>query len=123
MAIKPSLPNGGKAKYEGALEGTSQKFDNPRETHTSDIGDMASLHNDIGEKSGFQTTGYLVKKGTAYGEAAKFNFLPPGMDISNQETVDIRNMPLRKVVDISYPGDGWEPAPRDISEVAPVNNK
>lgn len=77
---------------------------------------MDSLHNDIGEKSGFTTTGYLDKKGTPYGESAKFNFMPPGMNISNQENADINNMPMRELVSTSYPGDGWSPAPRDVAE-------
>ena len=72
------------------------------------IPDMGSLKNDTGAKSGFQasTSSYIVKKGTPYGEAAKFNMLPPGMDICDQETCDINEMPMRKLVDTSYPGDG-----------------
>ncbi len=61
----------------------------------------------LGEKTGFVTTGYIDKKGTAYGEAAKFNMMPPGMEIENQETAEINAMPMKEVVDISYPGDGW----------------
>jgi hypothetical protein len=80
------------------------------------VSGLEGLHNDIGEMSGFITDGYLDKQGTPYGEAAKFNFLPPGMDISNQENVEIHEMPLVKLVDISYPGDGWSPAPRDLPE-------
>lgn len=80
------------------------------------IGGMKSLRNDIGEASGFITDGYLDKRDTPYGEAAKFNFLPPGMDISNQETAEIHDMPMRKLTDLSYPGDGWSPAPRDVAE-------
>jgi hypothetical protein len=38
------------------------------------------------------------------------------MDISHQENCDIRNMPLKKVVEVSYAGDGWEPSPRDLAE-------
>jgi hypothetical protein len=63
------------------------------------------------EKSGFVTSGYLDKKGTQYGEAAKFNFLPPGMEIDNQQTAEINAMPYKKVIEESYPGDGWEPKP------------
>ena len=83
---------------------------------STDIKGMSGTHNDIGEKSGFQTSGYIDKKGTPYGEAAKFNFLPPGMDIADQENAEINNMPLRKLTSESYPGDGWSPAPRDIPE-------
>ena len=71
---------------------------------------------DIGEKSGFIVDGYLDKQGTPYGESAKFNCMPPGMDIDNQMYAEINEMPLRKLTHESYPGDGWMPAPRDIPE-------
>ena len=77
---------------------------------------IEGLHDDIGEKSGFITDGYLDKLGTPYGEGAKFNFLPPGMEIDNQENREINEMPLRTVTAMSYPGDGWLPAPRDLPE-------
>ena len=80
------------------------------------IGGLEGLYDDIGEKSGFITEGYLDKGGTPFGEAAKFNFLPPGMDISNQENTEIHDMPLRKLTAESYPGDGWKPSPRDVPE-------
>lgn len=103
---------------DGQMRGNAQpdKFADPLEPFPGPIGGMGGLHNDIGEKSGFQTTGYIDKQGTPYGEAAKFNFLPPGMDISNQENAEIHAMPLKKVTSESYPGDGWMPAPRDIPE-------
>jgi hypothetical protein len=56
--------------------------------------------------TGFVKSGYINKKGTPQGDSATFNRMPPGMDISNQETSDQRDMPLKKVVDQSYPGDG-----------------
>lgn len=67
---------------------------------------MDSLMNDIGEKSGFQTEGYIFKKGTPQGESAMFNKMPPGMDITNQDVTDQRNMPMKKLTDLDYPGDG-----------------
>lgn len=104
----------------GQMRGNAQpdKFAEPMNEVTPGIEGMGSLHNDIGEKSGFDsnTANYLVKKGTPYGEAAKFNMMPPGMDISDQEICDIREMPLKKVISESYPGDGWTPTPRDITE-------
>jgi len=122
MAVKPKLPMPGLNKRDaGEVQGNAQpgdEFAQPRETRADygDIKGMESLYDDIGEKSGFQTEGYIVKKGTPYGEAAKFNFLPPGMDITNQENTDQRQMPLKKVTEESYAGDGWEPMPRDIPE-------
>lgn len=53
----------------------------------------------------------IDKKGTAYGESAIFNKMPPGMDISNQEHSVIREMPIKTVVNISYEGDGGFPDP------------
>jgi len=120
MAIKPKLPSGKGAMFEGAMKGKGQpeKFDEHMDPVPVGVENMDSLHNDIGEKSGFEgkTSAYIVKKGTAFGEAAKFNFLPPGMDIDNQEQVDIRQMPLKTITPTGYAGDGWEPTPRDIKE-------
>jgi hypothetical protein len=102
---------------EGQLSGDSQKYANPMNDGVpAAISGISGTYDDIGEKSGFITDGYLDKGGVPYGEAAKFNFLPPGMDISNQENMEIHDMPMRKLVDISYPGDGWMPAPRDLPE-------
>lgn len=118
MAVKPSLPGGKSPTYSGEMRGKAapEKFAKPMGDVESGLHEMGGTHNDIGEKSGFQTDGYLVKKGTPYGEAAKFNMMPPGMDINNQEVCDIRDMPFKEITDMSYPGDGWEPAPRDIPE-------
>ena len=120
MAIKPKLPSDKGVDNQGQMKGGSRadKFGENMPEQPEGIKGVQSLHDDIGEKSGFdgEAANYQVKKGTAYGEAAKLNFLPPGMDITNQENVDIRNMPLRTLVDFSYPGDGWEPKPRDLKE-------
>jgi hypothetical protein len=113
MSVKPKLPGMAGGKMTGSMRGKGhpEKFDKPHEVHSDTIEGMGGMHNDIGEKSGFQDSGYIDKKDTAYGESAKFNKMPPGMDIENQESCDIRAMPFKKVVDISYPGDGWEPTP------------
>lgn len=104
---------------EGQMAGNAgkEKFADPLNTNgPSYIGGLDGLHDDIGEKSGFITDGYIDKGDTPYGEAAKFNFLPPGMDISNQENAEIHEMKLYKVTEESYPNDGWSPKPRDIPE-------
>lgn len=80
------------------------------------ISGIEGTYDDIGERSGFITDGYMDKNGMEYGEGMKLNFLPPGMDISNQENVEIHDMPLRLLTDTSYPGDGWMPKPRDVQE-------
>ena len=104
--------NAGQMRGEGGME----NFANPAQEISAKIDGLGGLYNDIGEMSGFVTDGYLDKQGTPYGEAAKFNYLPPGMDISNQMNAEIHEMPLRKLVAESYPGDGWMPTPRDVSE-------
>jgi hypothetical protein len=110
-----SMANQG-PKYQGQI-GKNQTFAGPMNQGASaEISGISGTHNDIGELSGFITDGYLDKNGMPYGEAAKFNFLPPGMDISNQENIELHDMPLRKLVSESYPGDGWMPGPRDVQE-------
>lgn len=60
------------------------------------------------EKTGIHNDGYLVKKGLPYGVNAMYNSLPPGMDIEDQETTDIRKQELKNYSGgLSYPGDGW----------------
>lgn len=60
------------------------------------------------EKTGVKDSGYLTKKGEPSGEMAKFNDLPPGMDIDDQKNSDIRAQPMISYSGgISYPGDGW----------------
>lgn len=87
----------------------------PTNSGIDSLGEMNSVRNDIGEKSGFQTSGYINKKGTPYGEGVMFNKMPPGMDIGNQDICDINNMPMKKLTDLDYPGDGAF-AHRDIPE-------
>ena len=112
---KVSAANQG-PKYEGQINMPKEKFADPMNAVSAAVNGIGGTHNDIGELSGFITDGYLDKQGTAYGEAAKFNFLPPGMNISNQANAEINAMPLRKLVAESYPGDGWMPTPRDLPE-------
>ncbi len=111
VGVKPGMA-------AGQLKGlSSEAFADPMNNGApARISGLDGLYNDIGEMSGFTTQGYLDKQGTPYGEAAKFNFLPPGMDINNQENAEIHDMPLRILVAESYPGDGWMPTPRDVEE-------
>jgi len=106
------------AKYAGELSGLpTENFAKPMNMGApSIIRGLAGTYDDIGEKSGFIVDGYLDKNSTPFGEGAKFNFLPPGMDISNQMNAEIHDMPLRILVCESYPGDGWMPKPRDVEE-------
>ena len=108
---------GGKSEVQMRGNAQMDKFGDPmNDGVVASIKGLAGTYNDIGELSGFITDGYLDKGGTPYGEAAKFNFLPPGMEIDNQENAEIHQMPLRKLTSESYPGDGWMPVPRDIPE-------
>lgn len=112
---QPKMP----AKMGGSNKGQigmTEPFAKPEHEITPGIVDMQSLKQDIGEASGFQTSGYLDKKGTPYGEAAKFNMMPPGMELANQEVADIRMMPFKKITDSGYEGDGGFPS-RDVSEM------
>lgn len=119
-ALPSKTPSRGTApgSYAGQMAGNAQsdKFGNPMQAIAAPISGIGGLHNDIGEMSGFETDGYLDKQLTPYGEAAKFNFLPPGMDIGNQKNAEIHDMPMRILVAESYPGDGWTPSPRDLEE-------
>jgi len=47
------------------------------------------------ERAGIRDSGYLDKKGTPSGNAAKFNSLPPGERLENQANCDVREMPMR----------------------------
>ena len=59
------------------------------------------------ERVGIHNHDYLVKKNIEFGVNAMFNSLPPGMDIEDQENCDIRKMPMKTIVSMGYPGDGW----------------
>ena len=50
-------------------------------------------------------SGYLDKQGTPYGENARFNHMPPGMDISNQDMAEIHQMPIKFLLDPNGYGD------------------
>ena len=115
MATTPNRP----AVYDGQLSGLDkQAFADPMNMGApAKIAGLDGLYNDIGEMSGFITDGYLDKSHTPYGEAAKFNFLPPGMDIDNQQNAEINQMAMHSYMGgESYPGDGWMPKPRDVKE-------
>jgi hypothetical protein len=59
------------------------------------------------DKDGINDSGYLTKKGLAYGNNAFYNTLPPGMDIEDQENIDSRKMELKTFKGgLSYPDDG-----------------
>jgi hypothetical protein len=62
----------------------------------------------LGDKAGFVTSGYIDKNGTPYGENAKFNQMPPGMEIDAQTCAEINDMPMRRILPQSYPGDGGQ---------------
>ena len=118
--VKPNLPPGKGNKDVGQI-GASEKFAAPFESVDSGVMNMGSLTNDIGEKSGFEasTDAYIVKKGMVYGEAAKLNIMPPGMDINDQPYRDIRDMPLKKYAGgTDFPGDGAF-SQKDVSEGYP----
>jgi hypothetical protein len=60
------------------------------------------------DKAGIKNSGYLTKKGEPSGLDARFNDLPPGMNIEDQKNSDIRSQEMITYSGgISYPGDGW----------------
>lgn len=58
--------------------------------------------------TGFVTSGFITKKGTPSGEGAKFNVMPPGEYIEDQPDADIREMPMKKITPLGYPGSGFD---------------
>ena len=89
-------------------------MDSKAKPKTAIVGMQSGTGSDC-ERTGFDTSGYIVAKGTPQGEGATFNSMPPGMDITNQRLLGIHDMPLKKLVGMSYPGDGGF-ATRDIPE-------
>lgn len=84
-----------------------------------DEGTLPNSEGGVLDKAGIQDSGYLDKKGTPYGQRVTptgieghiFNALPPGSDIADQEVADIEpteRMKIKEVVEMSYPGDGWD---------------
>jgi hypothetical protein len=116
--VKPNLPSG-KGQSDVGQVGEQAKYAKPFEPVDAGVGGgIDGTTNDIGEKSGFDadTSAYIVKKGMVYGEAAKLNIMPPGMDISDQPYRDIRDMPLKKYAGgVDFPGDGGF-AQKDMNE-------
>jgi hypothetical protein len=82
---------------------------------STDIKGMSSSKGSDSEMTGFVTSGYIDKRGTPHGEAARFNMMPPGMDITDQVTTEQHPMPFKTVTAMGYPGDGWGGS-RDIPE-------
>jgi hypothetical protein len=117
---KLNLPASAKPSDQGQMKGNSQpdKFAIPFQEVDSGVMGMDTAHMDGDEMVGLigDTSKYIVKKGMAYGEAAKFNVLPPGMDINDQPYRDIRAMPLKQIVEQSYSGDGGFPGVVDLNE-------
>ena len=78
-----------------------------KESSLPDVGVLPSSGGQAVEKTGIKDAGYLDKKGTPSGESAKFNAMPPGMNIEDQAVCDIREQPMKTYSGgISYPGDG-----------------
>jgi len=74
------------------------------------------------DKAGFQTSGYITKKGTPVANGAEigyiFNKMPPGMNIDKQDCADIRSLPYKEIVSASgYAGDGWSGSTASPSDV------
>lgn len=70
------------------------------------------------DNPGFQTGGYIDKKGVTAANAMdpdfRYNRTPPGMFIDDQSGADIRPMTVKFVTGMGYPGDGWSGQSEDI---------
>ena len=107
--LNPSTPLSNESTFErDRVGGTPQ---------SGKIAGMQSLKSDSLDCSGLDASGdWLKKNGTPYGEAALFNQLPPGMDISDQQFALINNMTMRSYGGgVTYPGDTPWPV-RDVPE-------
>ena len=82
---------------------------------STDVKGMTSKQAPNPDLVGFVTSGYIDKQDTPFGEAARFNHMPPGMDITNQAMTEQYTMPLKTLVGTSYPGDGWGSS-KDVPE-------
>lgn len=83
----------------------SSKEQEPRGPH--EYGVLPSSGGASLDKDGIKDSGYLTKKGMTSGEMAKFNYLPPGMNIEDQANADIRAEPMKEWKGgLSYEGDG-----------------
>ena len=90
------------AKFPG-MNSTEQETGNPPTKVLPSSEKMAG-----NEMVGVKDSGYIDKKGTPSGLDARFNMLPPGMEIEDQKNADIREQRLSTYKGgISYPGDGW----------------
>ena len=79
-----------------------------QEKGNAEVGVLPSSGGETLDKAGIKDTGYLMKKGTPSGLDARFNYLPPGMNIEEQSNADIRDEKMITYSGgISYPGDGW----------------
>jgi hypothetical protein len=72
-----------------------------------DVNVLPTVEGPVLDKAGIKDEGYITKKGLTDGVNVFYNSLPPGMDIEDQETADIRKMSMKTVTALGYPGDGW----------------
>jgi hypothetical protein len=80
-----------------------------QETGIKDEGVLPKSGGQTLDKAGINDSGFITKKGTPEGLDARFNYLPPGMNIEDQQNADIRDDGKVKIWSggLSYPGDGW----------------
>jgi hypothetical protein len=121
-----SIPTGRKAPMNAGALDRHTKFSNTEAFESGNgngpvNGKISGMHSwSPGENlddPGFDASGgCFYKFGIPYGEAAMFNQLPPGPDISDQAYLLYNEMPLRTYSGgVTYPGDTPWPV-RDIKE-------
>lgn len=73
----------------------------------ADVNVLPTRDGPVLDRAGIKDDGYLTKKGLTDGDNVFYNSLPPGMDIEDQELIDVRTMEMKTVTALGYPGDGW----------------
>lgn len=106
-----SGPIGGAApSCEDVIESANKRGSKRHDMKGDSVGDVGVLPTSEGpvlDRAGIRDEGYITKKGLTDGVNVFYNTLPPGMDIEDQELIDVRKMELKTVTDLGYPGDGW----------------
>ena len=69
---------------------------------------LPSSGGEVLDRAGIKDKGYINTKGIPSGLDARFNYLPPGMNIEDQKNADIKEQKLYTWEGgLSYPKDGW----------------
>ena len=96
---------------EEVIESANKRASKRHEMKGDQVADVNVLPKSEGpvlDRAGINDEGYLTKKGLTDGVNVFYNTLPPGMDIEDQELLDVRRMQMKVITALGYPGDGWD---------------